>query len=732
MTESRIEGEIRGFIHQAAESAFAVLRVRRPEGEEVTAVGSLAHLSPGQNVVLSGRWQEHPFHGRQFRVESFLVDDPRTLEGLRAYLGSGAIKGVGPELARRLVDCLGLDTLRIIEEEPARLLEVPGIGQAILNRIQEACAQERSSREFMASLRGMGLPDRLARRILDRYGDESLALVARNPYRLAWEVAGVGFKTADTIARKNGFDKEHPLRAEAAVEHVLYEAEDDGHCFLPQAELLERARDLEIPGPALKAAVERLVSGGRLLRRDTVDPAIAPVQSLYLAKAEREVARRLLSLCRSGGSPSLIAGDDAERAAGLVLNPDQRVAVERALWQSISVITGGPGTGKTTIVRVLLAAWRLRGERWRLCAPTGRAAKRLEEATGASATTIHRLLEFGYPEMKFRRNAQNPLECDGVLVDEASMLDLRLFRSLLEALPPRAHLVLVGDHHQLPSVGPGQILFDLITSNVIPVARLGEIYRQEEGSAIILNAHRVDRGEMPVSVEKEPTEPRSARGPGREESARLRKDFFILERDDPLEIQATLLEVVTRRLPAHGFDPNTDIQVLVPVHRGELGTQVLNQRLLALNPGPREGEDDRRNPLRFRAGDRVIQIRNNYDTEVFNGEVGRVRAVSPEGISVEFDGREVSLGGDQLDEIELAYAITVHKSQGSEYPAVVVVLHRAHALMLRRNLFYTALTRARRFCCIIADRSAIRLAVAVSGRGDRHTLLVDLLREENG
>jgi exodeoxyribonuclease V alpha subunit len=347
----------------------------------------------------------------------------------------------------------------------------------------------------------------------------------------------------------------------------------------------------------------------------------------------------------------------------------------------------------------------------------------MEEATGVGASTIHRLLEFGFPEMRFRRDARDPLECDGVLVDECSMLDLSLFRSLLDALPPRARLVLVGDHHQLPSVGAGQVLHDLIASGVVAVARLEEIYRQVEGSAIILNAHRVDRGQMPVSVEKEPP-----RGPT-EEGPPLRRDFFILDREDPLEIQATLLDVLTRRLPTHGFDPRADVQVLVPVHRGEVGTIVLNQRLQALNPGPRASGEARLDPLRFRAGDRVIQTRNNYEAEVFNGEVGRVVEAAPEFLRVDFDGRELTLAGDALDDLEPAWAITVHKSQGSEYPAVVVVVHRGHAIMLRRNLFYTAITRARRFCCVIGDRSAIRLAVAVSGRGDRNTLLADLLME---
>jgi exodeoxyribonuclease V alpha subunit len=718
VSESRVEGEVRGFAHQGEDSAFAVVYLRLSTGEEVTAVGPLGHLVPGQNVVLSGRWQDHPAYGRQFRTESFLVDDPKTLEGLRAYLSSGSVKGVGPELARRLVDRFGLDTLRVLEEEPGRMLEVPGIGTATLQRIQEAYTSDRAGREFLASLRGLGVPSALSRRILDRYGDESLALVARNPYRLAWDVRGVGFRTADAIARGNGFGRDHPLRAEAALQHVLIEAENDGHCYLPETELFEAGAKLEVPSPVLRSALSRLLSTGHLYRRESLVPGSAAIQSASMAAAERAVARRVAELAARTPPSSFISAEDAERATGLTLNADQRRAVIQGLTQSTCIITGGPGTGKTTIVRVLLAAWRIRGETWKLAAPTGRAARRMTEATGVEAATIHRLLEFTFPEMRFRRNATNPLECHGILVDEASMLDIHLARSLVEALPPGGRLVVVGDDHQLPSVGPGQVLHDLIASGVVPVVRLHEIYRQEEGSAIIQNAHRVDRGEMPVSAEKE---------------AGARKDFFIVERDDPLEMQATLLDIVTRRLPVHGFDPRSDVQVLVPVHRGDLGTQVLNHRLqTVLNPGPAVEHEGRSPLFRFRSGDRVIQVRNNYEIEIFNGEIGRVLDVATDAMTVDFDGRIVALAGDQLDEVELAYAITVHKSQGSEYPAVVVVLHRSQTHMLRRNLFYTALTRARRFCCVIADRGAIRLAVAVSGRGDRYTMLADLLRQEAG
>lgn len=729
MVDVRLEGELLGFSYQDERSAFAVARFGLADGEEITVVGPLGTARPGQTLHLSGRWDRHKVHGQQFRVFSFLADDPRTLEGLATYLSSGAVQGVGPELATRLVDRFGLATLHVLAEQPERLQEVDGIGPARAAAIREAWQSDKEDRELHAMLRGHGLKPALTRRIVERYGSDALSVVLRDPYRMAREVPGVGFRTADTIARHNGIAHDAPIRASAAVLHALDAAQDDGHCFLPQGELAQRLEQLDVPPPAWQVAVRELLATRRLVSWETADPLARPIQLAWLHKLERRVAERVLGLVQLPARPSLLTVKDAEAATGLTLNSDQHQAVKWALERGIVVITGGPGTGKTTIVKVLLAAARQLGQRWKLAAPTGRAARRLAQACGQEASTLHRLLDFEFPAMRFRRDATNPLEAHGVIVDEASMVDLRLMAALLEAIPPGGRLVLVGDDHQLPAVGAGQVLGDLIRSGTVDVVHLEEIYRQAAGSGIIVNAHRIDAGTMPISAERERREWERALETWPAHRAKPLEpalDFFLVEREDPLEVQAALLQAVTERLPLRGFDPMQDVQVLAPVHRGELGTVVLNRKLQAsLNPSGRALEVGN---FVFREGDRVIQTRNNYQTEVFNGEVGRIARVEEGGLLVAFEGRTVPLSGEQLREVEPAYAITVHKSQGSEYPAVVIALHGSHRIMLRRNLLYTAVTRASSFCCIIGSRRAVRLAVSISGHQDRHTLLADLLR----
>ena len=728
MVDVRLEGELLGFSYQDERSAFAVARFELADGEELTVIGPLGTARPGQTLHLSGRWEKHKVHGQQFKVYSFLADDPRTLDGLTTYLSSGAVQGVGPELATRLVERFGLATLVVLAEQPERLQEVDGIGPARAASIREAWQTDKEDRELHAMLRGHGLKPALTRRIVERYGADALSVITRNPYRMCREVQGVGFRTADAIARHNGIAHDAPARAQAAVLHALDQAQDDGHCFLPQGELAGRLERLDVPPPAWQTALRELLARGHLVTWETADPLMRPVQLAWLHKLERRVAERLAGLMALPPQPSLLTVEDAEAVTGLTLNDDQRAAVKRALERGIVVITGGPGTGKTTIVKVLLAAAQQLGQHWKLAAPTGRAALRLAEACGQEAKTLHRLLDFEFPGMHFRRDASNPLEAHGVIVDEASMVDLRLMAALLEAIPPGGRLVMVGDDHQLPAVGAGQVLGDMIRSGAVDVVRLQEIYRQAAGSGIIVNAHRVDAGTMPISAEREhrgwarDLEARPNQRPKRPEPA---LDFFLVEREDPLEIQAALLQAVTERLPLRGFDPMNDVQVLAPVHRGELGTMVLNRKLQArLNPNGRSIEQGKN---LFRQGDRVIQTRNNYQTEVFNGEVGRVIDVDGSGLVVDFDGRQVPMVGEQIREVQPAYAITVHKAQGSEYPAVVIALHGAHRIMLRRNLLYTAITRAESFCCIIGSRRAVRLAVSISGHQDRHTLLADLL-----
>ncbi|MCK6506395.1 ATP-dependent RecD-like DNA helicase [Myxococcota bacterium] len=719
--EQTLEGELLRFQYQADDGAFAVARIKLAGGGEALAVGPLGHVTEGQHLNLTGRWTEHPAFGRQFKVQGVLVEDPRTLRGLERYLASGAVQGLGPVFAQRVVEHFGLDTLRVIAEQPERLQEVEGIGKKRMEQLKAQWEKDRAHREVMATLRGYGLGAALAARIVERWGKDAAAIVAREPYRMCAEIVGIGFRTADAIARQNGIGRDDAARAEAALVHLLREAEGQGHCFLPWGELLRRAEGLEVPADQATPARDRLALRSKVVVRRGLDPDRDPVYPPDLAHAELAVSRRLASLARSDPparqARARDAIDQAQAAIGLSLAPGQRAAVELALTHGVSVITGGPGTGKTTIVRVLVEAARRLDEELRLAAPTGRAAKRLFEATGAEAKTIHRLLEWNGRTGQFQRDLDLPLEGDGVLVDEASMVDLRLMQSLLRALPPGARLVLVGDADQLPSVGAGRVLADVIASGVIPVATLREVFRQAAGSGIVRNAWRVNEGALPVSSEREEG---------------VARDLFVVHRAEVAEARDTLLEVVARRLPKLGFDPLREVQVLTPMHSGPLGTVALNEALQALlNPS---GPTLVRGGRTLRQGDRVLQVRNNYDLDVFNGDVGRVTTVTDNGVVVDFgderDRNEVAITGEDLADLELAWAISIHKSQGSEYPAVVIALHRAHRVMLRRNLLYTAITRARRFCCIVGDPWAIDQACQERGGDERWTGLAAALGDE--
>ncbi len=713
-----LEGELLGFTYRAPDGAFAVARLRAEGVGETVVVGPIAHVQEGQHLALHGRWVDHTSFGRQFKIGRFLVEDPRTLKGLRRYLSSGAVKGLGPTFAQRVVDHFGHDTLRVIEEEPERLAEVAGIGPKRIESIVAHWERDRAHRELHAMLRGYGIGQALSARIVEEYGSEALNMVVRTPYRLAAEMRGVGFRTADLIARDQGIPLDDPARAEAAALHLLREAEGQGHCFLPLGELRTRAENVEVPGPVLDSAVPRLHDMGQVFLEAAADAAVAPVYLRRLAVAERRLATRLLALLRHGPKGPAPVVTDTEQRVGIELNEDQRRALRTALTEGLTVVTGGPGTGKTTLVKVLMAAAAQRGETWLLAAPTGRAARRLAEHTGAVAKTVHRLLEFHPATGRFQRGPTSPLEAHGVLVDEASMLDLKLAEQLVGALKAGTRLVLVGDADQLPSVGAGRVLADLISSGCLPVATLQEVYRQAADSGIVRNAHRINRGEAPVSGEREVDEG-------------ARADFYVVPRDHAREAHDTLLQVITRRLPALGFDPIRDVQVLCPMHSGILGTEALNLALQArLNPqseGRKPADSDGGAAPRFRVGDRVLQVRNDYDRDIFNGDVGLVTAAGAGGLSVDFEGREVSVTGEGMRDLVLAYAISIHKSQGSEYPAVVVALHRAHRIMLRRNLLYTAITRARRFCCVVGDPWAIEQAIRTPGGADRWSRLSERL-----
>ncbi len=712
----RIEGEVLRFTFRAAERGFAVLKLKAADALEITVVGALAGLHEGQRISATGQWAEDPKFGKQFRVENFLVEEPRTLRGMEKYLAS-ALPGVGEELARRIVEHFGLDTLQVLADAPDRLIEVAGVRGKTLEKIKEQFTEGRAEQELLVMLRGFDLPAGTAHRVIERFGTGAHALVLRTPYRLT-EVRGIGFKTADQIALSNGVQRDAPERIAAAIQYVLEGCEDEGSCYLPEAVVVERVIAFDIEVGAVRAQVDQLAALGRIVRKDVIGTTVypereRPIYRVVMDRVEANVARMLR--VRVTAAPALAVDIVAAQAsAGIELSEQQGEAIRTALTSGLTVITGGPGTGKTTIVRVLLAAANQRGLKVALASPTGRAARRLSEtcrtAAGAQeAKTLHRLLEFNPMDGGFTRGAEKPLEADLVLVDEASMVDLKLMESLLLALGPKARLVLVGDVDQLPSVGAGRVLADVIASGGVPIARLTTIYRQAQESSIVRNAWRVNQGEVPISSEHEPG---------------MARDFFVLRQEDAEDARGLLLRVILERLPRLGFDPVRDVQVLTPMHGGPLGTVMLNQVLQdSLNPrgGILGGQELAIGKRVFRAGDRILQTRNDYDLDVFNGDVGRVVEVSAAGLAADFDGRVVQLSLVALESVEHAYAISIHKSQGSEYPAVLAIVHHSHFVMLRRNLLYTALTRARKFVCLITSGRGLVTAVSRPGEDNRWT-----------
>ncbi|MBW8874843.1 MAG: ATP-dependent RecD-like DNA helicase [Acidobacteria bacterium] len=712
-----LEGVLERIVFSNEENAWTVARLSVPGHRDlVTAVGSLLGVQPGENLRLTGAWIQDPKYGKQFKVTSYATVTPATVGGIEKYLGSGLIRGIGKVMAARLVACFGLETLDVIENRPDRLVEVEGIGPKRSREILRAWAEQREIKEVMIFLQSHGVSTHYAIKIYKAYGPRATELVRENPYRLATDIYGIGFKTADKIAAALGVPPTAPQRLEAGSLYLLGQGADRGHVYLPRKSLLEEAEKLLGASPAL---VEQAVAALAETEQIVLEPlASAEEQAVFLKSlhaAESGVAARLRALLVQPPLPLEIDVDRAldwfERSEKIELARQQRQAVRAGLTRKVLVITGGPGTGKTTLVRGLVKILERKRQKVLLAAPTGRAAKRLAEATGAEATTLHRLLELDPKTRQFVRNREHPLSCDLLIVDEASMLDTILANHVLRAVPDHGRLILVGDVDQLPSVGPGRVLADLIRSTAVEVVRLTEIFRQAERSLIVVNAHRVNQGMMPVL-----------------ESVDSDGDFFFIERPQPEELVETVAQLVSRRIPAKfGLDPVEQIQVLTPMNRGPLGTENLNTVLRELlNP---QGVEVTRGGRTLRVGDKVMQVRNNYDLEVFNGDIGRIVAVDEvdQLVTVALDGREVVYDPGSLDELVLAYACSIHKSQGSEYPCVVIPLHSTHYVMLQRNLLYTALTRAKRLAILVGEERALRIAVGNRRVRARFTRLAERL-----
>jgi exodeoxyribonuclease V alpha subunit len=729
----QVSGVIERITFHNLDSDYCVLRVRaRGQRDLITVVGTLPHPIAGEFVEASGNWVTDRQFGLQFKADHLKTTPPHTAEGIAKYLGSGLVRGVGPGYARRIVDVFGEKTLEVIDQSPTFLTQVKGIGPKLVEKIRDSWREQQAVRSIMVFLHSYGIGTARAVRIYRQYGENAIELVRSNPYRLSTDIWGVGFQTADELALKLGLPRDSPFRAQAAVRHVLQEAQSDGHVGLPE-ELTMQAAELltQIAPDGIRDAVEQLrvtdeivrdsvalvtkdaPGAGRTLEAEGLP---ADAQLLYLKPlflAELGVARQLGALAR-GAHPLRTADHTAalawaEQKMGITFADSQRRAVTEAVTHKLMVVTGGPGTGKTTIVRAILEIVSAKSLRVLLAAPTGRAAKRLAESTGREAKTIHRLLEFDPGIGTFRRGKENPLDVDVLVVDETSMVDVVLMNQLLRAVPPFAAVVFVGDVDQLPSVGAGAVLNDLIASGVVPVARLTEVHRQAGASWIVRAAHAVNRGDQPESAPA---------GKG---------DFYFVEADTPEAVIDKIRHMVTARIPAaFGLDPLRDVQVLTPQVKTELGVTNLNKVLQeALNP-PRPGQvETKKFDTAFRAGDKVMQVRNNYQREVFNGDIGRVTAIDAvdQVVTVEFDGKPVEYDFADLDELQLAYAISVHKSQGAEYPAVVIPVSYQHYVMLQRNLIYTAITRGRKLVVLVGSRKALWRAVTTADTKHRFGLL---------
>jgi len=697
-----IVGYVERITFQNPENGFTIAQLCEPRKSELTClVGSLPSIQPGETIRCKGSWQSHLIYGRQFSVTEYQTEAPADVLGIKKYLGSGLIKGIGPKYAARIVEKFGTDTLDIIDKEPERLLEIEGLGKKRKESIQACWTEQKSIRNVMIFLQSHGVSPAYAQKIFKTYGNDSIEKVQSNPYRLARDIYGIGFKTADTIAEKLGIDKHSHQRIDAGIEYVLSKQAEDGHVCTPLAEFLKLAEEaLEAPESEVLLRTTSLQEEMRIEILDLVHEAkLTPfIWTKYLFTAEVGIAQELKRL---KSHPSALREVDREKALewvqqrlNITLAAQQQQAVAMAVAGKVEIITGGPGTGKSTITNAILTICGKLTGKILLAAPTGRAAKRMSEITGFKASTIHSLLEYDF-KAGFKRKRDNPLDCDLLIVDEASMIDTSLMFSLLRAVPSHCRLILVGDINQLPSVGPGNVLKDLIDSRCLPVTILTEIFRQAAGSRIIINAHKINRGEVPDIRNLSDS------------------DFYFVETETPEKVLENIVTLVSQRLPQKfRFDPLEEIQVLTPMRKGVIGAENLNRTLQAvLNPGKKDTIF--RSGNQYQVGDKVMQLRNNYKKEVFNGDIGKILDLNlaDQQVVVSFDGRPVEYEFSELDEITLAYAVSVHKYQGSECPCIVMPLHTTHFKLLHRNLLYTAVTRGKKLVVLVGSSKALYIAV---------------------
>jgi exodeoxyribonuclease V alpha subunit len=723
-SKDELEGQIDSISYTNEETGYTVIRLSSAGFRDpVTVVGNMVAPNPGETLWVKGAWSNHPRFGRQFKAESCRIKSPASIDGIKKYLGSGLIKGIGPVMAARIVAAFGEHTLDIIDGGIERLEEIEGIGPKRVEMIRKAWSDQRSIRDVMIFLHSHGVGSGYAARIFKQYGYNSIAVVKSNPYRLAADISGIGFTTADRIAEKLGFEKNNPARVQAGILYVLNQLTEEGHVYYPRDQLIDKAIEvLGVEKEIAAKAMDVVASEKKIIIEDLTftnsgdNVRIKAVYPARLHAAETAVAANLACIL---SGPKCLRKSETEKAIQWVqgrinirLAPRQIDAVQKAVSEKVLVITGGPGTGKTTIINAVIKIFGELNARILLAAPTGRASKRMSEATCFPARTIHRLLEFSPQLGGFQRNEANPLEADVLIIDEVSMIDITLMHQLLKAVPDSATLILVGDVNQLPSIGAGSVLKDIISSKVVPVVELNEIFRQSAASRIIVNAHRINNGLMPEL---------------KQEKGGL-EDFYFIEQENPDQALKVITELVSTRIPKRfHLDPVVGIQVLSPMHKGVVGTENLNRILQeVLNPSKTTIS---RGDRIFKLHDKVIQTRNNYDKEVFNGDIGRICSISPEDqtVAVDFDGLKAEYDYSELDEIRPAYAISVHKSQGSEYPAVVLPLLTQHYIMLQRNLIYTAITRGKRLVVIVGGKKALAMGIGNNRVAKRHTFLAERL-----